>query len=210
MHTNKINNKKYIGITSQSPNSRWREGEGYRLGYTKRTHFYNSICKYGWENFESIVLFENLTSTEAVNKEIELIEKYNTTDRRFGYNITKGGDLGGFKLNISEEERRRRSEYMKHRTISAETREKMSRARSGRSPWNKGKIGIYSDEVKKKISRSKKVIDVYGNIFDSIKECAEHYGIQRTNLNSYINGKIPTPKKYKHLEIKYYDEGVLE
>ena len=29
MHVNKINNKKYIGITCQTLQNRWRKGKGY-------------------------------------------------------------------------------------------------------------------------------------------------------------------------------------
>lgn len=94
MHINKINNKKYIGMTSRKPNIRFgKNGKNY---YNAK-HFFNAINKYGWENFEHIILFKNLTKEEAEQKEIELISKYYTTDKYFGYNISKGGTGGNNK-----------------------------------------------------------------------------------------------------------------
>lgn len=40
--------------------------------------------------------------------------------------------------------------------ISEETRRKLSEARKGKIPWNKGKTGIYSEETKQKISNTLK------------------------------------------------------
>ena len=43
-----------------------------------------------------------MTQEEAEQKEIELIARYNTTDRRYGYNVHKGGDIkavGGDNFN---------------------------------------------------------------------------------------------------------------
>lgn len=94
MHINKINDKKYIGITCQNPKRRWSNGNGY----SGCTHFENAIKKYGWDNFEHIILLENLTKKEAINKEKELIFKYNTTNANFGYNLSLGGD----GINIPE------------------------------------------------------------------------------------------------------------
>lgn len=88
-HTNKINNKVYIGITSQKPEERWSNGNGY----LRCTRFHNSIKKYGWSNFKHEILFSNLTKEEAFQKEKELILEYNSTDERFGYNLKEGGNL---------------------------------------------------------------------------------------------------------------------
>ena len=58
VHINKINHKKYIGITKQKPEDRWgKNGENYK----ESPHFYAAIQKYGWDNFEHIILKENLT-----------------------------------------------------------------------------------------------------------------------------------------------------
>ena len=90
-HTNKINGKKYIGTTCKSPSHRWR---GNGIGYCNNNHFYNAICKYGWNNFEHTILFCNLTKDDAYLIESKLIKQFNTTDQDYGYNISSGG-FGG-------------------------------------------------------------------------------------------------------------------
>lgn len=88
IHKNKINNKVYIGQTCQKPEYRWENGEGY----VQCSAFYAAIQKYGWDNFEHIILFENLTQEEANKKEEELIKQYNSNNKEYGYNITAGGN----------------------------------------------------------------------------------------------------------------------
>lgn len=87
MHENKVNYKKYIGITKNTIKK--RSCGGY--GYVANGYFYASIKKYGWKNFRHKVLFRNLTREEAEAKEIELIKEYNTTSQEFGYNLHTGG-----------------------------------------------------------------------------------------------------------------------
>lgn len=98
MHKNKINDKVYIGITSQYPvKRRWRKGSCYK----SCNKFYKAIQKYGWDNFEHIILFENLTEKDACKKEIELIKKYNSIKK--GYNILKGGNLSNKGIHFTQE-----------------------------------------------------------------------------------------------------------
>ena len=88
-HTNKINDKKYIGITKQNPSNRWgSKGQGY----IQSPKFWRAIQKYGWDNFEHEILFKNLSQEEASKKEAELIEQYKTLNNNFGYNMTSGGE----------------------------------------------------------------------------------------------------------------------
>ena len=55
------NGKIYIGITKQELRLRWANGHGYK--HCK--HFFNAILKYGWDNIQHEVLFENLSREES-------------------------------------------------------------------------------------------------------------------------------------------------
>lgn len=89
MHTNKINNKKYIGITGQNRYwDRWRsDGSGY-----KTQVFGRAIEKYGWNNFDHKILKEVETESEACELEQYYIQKYKSNNKDFGYNISMGGE----------------------------------------------------------------------------------------------------------------------
>ena len=78
--------KLYFGQTKQEPERRWRGGSAYK----SCPAFWNAIQKYGWENFEHIILFDNLTQEMADIIEEELIKKYNSRVPN-GYNIETGG-----------------------------------------------------------------------------------------------------------------------
>ena len=57
LHRNKINNKCYVGQTCQKPSQRWgSHGQNYK----EQSYFYKAIQKYGWDNFEHIILEENI------------------------------------------------------------------------------------------------------------------------------------------------------
>lgn len=86
-HTNKINNKVYVGITSQTSTARWKNGRGYK----DQERFYNAILKYGWDNFEHKILIHGLTEEQASRWEKKLIKFWNTQDKKLGYNIQDGG-----------------------------------------------------------------------------------------------------------------------
>lgn len=124
MHTTP-NNKRYIGITQQEAEVRWKKGKGYDTQY-----FSKAIKKYGWDNIKHEILFENLTKEEAEKKEVELISFYKSNDKRYGYNIENGGSH-----NVcSEETKRKISESHKslNKTIPEWHREINRQAQLGR------------------------------------------------------------------------------
>lgn len=143
VHINKLNNKKYIGITSKpKPEHRWNNGRGYK----ESAYFYSAIQKYGWDGFDHIILHTGLSEQDAKQAEKWLISAWRTQDRCFGYNMTSGGDgTSGYhpseetrkklstariKVNLSEETLRRRSEGFKGRKFSEEHKRKISKANS--------------------------------------------------------------------------------
>lgn len=109
-HVNKENGKKYVGITSRGVSVRWKKG----YGYSKNTKIRRAFDKYGWENFEHNILYEDVNEETAKEIEKEYIEKYKTQDDEFGYNITSGGD-GICGLIHSDNTKKKISEYAKER-----------------------------------------------------------------------------------------------
>ena len=108
-HTNKINGKSYIGITSRKPEDRWgKNGCKYCSQKSKYLCFSKAIQKYGWDNFTHDILYIGLTKAEACQKEQELISFYNSK-APYGYNLTDGGE-GTRGYEVSEEFKQRRSE----------------------------------------------------------------------------------------------------
>ena len=109
MHTSP-NNKRYIGITSQKPERRWRKnGEGYK----DNAYFWRAIQKYSWDNFKHDILYIDLTKEEAEQKEVELIAYYNSNNIDFGYNMSVGGESGSKGYKYTDEQKKHMSKVHK-------------------------------------------------------------------------------------------------
>lgn len=121
------NKKVYIGITKQKPEYRWRNGKHYY----NNDYMTNAIIKYGWENIKHEIFFNNLSKKEAEQKEIELIRKYKSNIREFGYNILDGGNVSN---GMTEKGRQNMIMKNKGKHRSPETEFK-----KGNIPWTTGK-----------------------------------------------------------------------
>ena len=229
-HTCLINNKVYIGITSQKPESRWG-CEGKR--YDHNAHFTNAIKKYGWENFAHEILYAGLALDEARGKEIELISMFRSNEREFGYNKSSGGDPGkgvhcseerkakiracrlGYKC--SEETKKKISEANKSRP--PELREKFAKARCGMSAWNKGLTGQashsygvkFSEERRRHISEAtkgkpkegmnKEVLDTQtGIVYRTAKEASDAIGLHQTTIRYHCTKQGNAPHRFQYIE----------
>lgn len=169
------NGKRYIGITSKQPNQRWENGRGYTEEH--QSAMYRAIQKYGWDNIQHNILFDNLTEKEAKQKEIELIEKFHTFIHDMpccGYNMTKGGE--GSVGHIAGEK------------VLTTNRKRLL-----------GKKG-------KKCCNSRPVI-CDNKEFASLTEFKEFYNFPKGNINGWLNGKVGMPKYWYDKKLCYKDLG---
>lgn len=184
--------KRYIGITMRNPLKRWGHN-GYC--YKNNEYFYRSILKYGWDNFQHLILYSGLSKEDAEKMEIDLIAKYKTTNNQFGYNIENGGNTIG---THSEETRKKISEWHKGKHLSEDGKRRISEANKGRTAWNKGRH--WTDEEKRVNAMRQKhtpVICVETNqMFIGLVEAERQTGIDKSSISRACKGKVPRAGGY--------------
>ncbi len=207
--------KRYIGITCQEPKRRWQNGRGYK----RNKYFYRAIEKYGWDNFQHIIIAKGLSEDEAKWLEIELIRIWNSSNPNNGYNISLGGE-GGSGVRHTEERKQEQSKKMKGKSnpmygknaYEGKTEEeikeisrKKSIANSGKSNpmYGKNPLDYMTEEAK--IKRSKKISEsmrgekhhraraviciTTKKIFSTLTDGGKHYGCDRQSIYKCCKGK---------------------
>ena len=187
MIRNKIDDKKYIGITKYNFNKRYPyAGDGiervYRYhkaneeaGIYFNKHLLKSIEKYGFEAFEVIEEFDVANcALELEALEIFYIHYYNTNDMKYGYNENDGGGYG--------------------RSFTERGLKKLSEANKGENNAMHGKVGELNPVSKK----TKIIIDgkeiIKGSRSLLVKYIKENYGI---NIYGWFDRKY-IPYMYKN------------
>ena len=174
-HRNKINGKRYIGITNNKT-KRWY-GKGKH--YDGSPYFGAAIQKYGWDNFEHNVLIYDLTREEASRLEKHYIEMLKTRDKAYGYNLAEGGVNAPTMLgkHHSEETKRKMREAQLGRTISDEQRRSHSK-------W------MRENFVGKRNPKSKAVRCINtGEVFESQRIAAQAKGVLQSKIWKCCNGE---------------------
>ena len=194
--------KVYIGISSMELKKRWDSGRGYK----NNSYFTRSIEKYGWANFKHEVIYTDLSEDVAKEKEIELIAKHKSNERKYGFNISSGGESHA-GIKISEWHKQQISKASKGRIVSVETRSKLSVA--SRRVWNNKEhvdrmrelnlgannhqYGVKRTDEEKLQRGAKPVIqkDMNGNLvnmFISIHQAGDITHIARDSIKKACNG----------------------
>lgn len=187
-HTNKINNKKYVGITSQKPQNRWRNGNGYK----GNEHFFRVIQKYGWHNFLHEILYVDLSQEEAEKIEIKLIREWETFKNDKGYNIELGGNV---QKNIPQTTKDK---------ISKEFVEKDRLSHLGQKAWNKNRP--WTDEEKAKCNGKSVVYVETKIIYKTAHEASRITGIDFSSICKCRRHKVKTAGGYHWVSIEEWKE----
>ena len=168
------NGKRYVGITSQSVKERWRNGNGYK----HNSHFTRAINKYGWDAISHEVVANGLSEDAAKQMEIELIQRYNSTNQDCGYNISCGGE-GTLGVRHYGEDN---PFYGKHHSQE----NKMLISDTVKHAWG---TGIF-DEV---MCRPVYQFDMDGNFlkaYKSVRQAEDETGISHSVICRVCNGKL--------------------
>jgi group I intron endonuclease len=146
---NKINGKSYIGqFKKDTPTVRWnRHVRDAKKGSSNAIH--KAIIKHGIDAFEVSVLCLCETQEERDKREDELITEYKSMQADNGYNMVRGGKGRAPNFNHKEEHKNKMSVLMTGRKLTPETKEKLSRAKAGKSASEKTKNSIAITSQKK-------------------------------------------------------------
>lgn len=174
-HRNKVNGKRYIGISSNLER-RWR---GNGCNYKGSPLFYNAIKKHGWDTFSHRILMSGLSEEQANDLEIFYINKFKTNNKKFGYNIAPGGYNHPF------------NPYKYH---TAEAKAKISKANKGKKRTEEWKRQ-HSERMKGLLVGSKngkstpvRCINT-GEVFGSQRQAAKAMGVVQAKISRCCNGQ---------------------
>lgn len=200
---NKIDNKIYIGQTTQDLETRWKQHLKKRNCCRYLKYAFN---KYGVENFEFklvCITFNN----QLDDMEIKYIEQYNCLVPN-GYNIRLGGNSGKHhedtKRKIGESLKTKYKNGMVHsmpqlgKPHNQITKQKISDTLKGRKRTQES---IDKGIITKRNKRNRKIIqfDIEGNRLNSFYTCteaAEYIGCTLSNISSCCNGVTKTSNGY--------------
>lgn len=166
-YTSRTTGKVYIG---QTVNETKRRSAHKHMKTDWQSHFYNAIAKYGYEDFDYEVIYEVISDIPGYVKqvldmmEVYYIQKYNSTNPKFGYNIAAGGG-GTVGVPCSEEHKRKISKIMKDKHIKLNENQLNALRNMKHAPTHAGKaVEQFSPE------------GVLIAEFDSYKRAAESIG----------------------------------
>jgi group I intron endonuclease len=220
---NKKNDKVYIGYTQTTLQK--RISSHYCKAKSRNdseNYFHNALKKYKKEQFEWFIIHESDKLSELKNKETYFIIFFNSNNRKFGYNLTTGGEQSNFNKEvcdkISKKAKERNLNGIRNpffgKTHSAETKKHWSNVRKGivNNPnfknhtettklklsdiaIEKWKDPLYKENMSKKHSKPIRCIE-NGIVYSSIKNAAAELQIGIYGIKNQLHGRSNKTKGY--------------
>lgn len=196
VHKNKLNGKCYVGQTVQKDIvRRWgKHGENY----DENQKFGRAIKKYGWDNFEHIILPTIYKTREELNSaEINFIEEFNSY--KDGYNCTTGGGgisgYSGYSWTMSD--------MGKENIGKAQRGKKLSE--SHKNNISKGGKGI-SHDLKPRILKKQELFEFIKDGNKSYRDVAKEF----STTYEYVRHRLPKLglNQFIKLEPNNWNKGI--
>ena len=180
--TNTINNKIYIGFTS---NFELRKRKHlFDVINGKISHLHNAIRKHGINNFSWQIIYQSKDKEYTLN-EMEkhfIVENNSHQIDGFGYNGTYGGQgTFGPKSEVTKLKLSLANQY-RGKKLPKEIKDKISKKLKGR---------VFSKEhLARKSEAQKKKVIINGIVYDSGRDAAKEYSISPTTMVKWLkNGR---------------------
>ena len=223
IHTNKINNKVYIGQTGKSLNDRWRkDGSGYlqkrKNGVYYQPLFARAIQKYGWDNFEHIIFAECLTKSKACHIEKLLIALYKSNNSTYGYNLSSGGESGSAGCVMTDDRKQKISELIKKCWEDDNYRQNQIESHKWQAGENHPWFGRHhSERTKEKIRQAHTKFFVWcmelNELFYSPEDVKRKLGIDASDVRKVCKGLKKSAGKHpitgEKLHWEFVDKEVV-
>lgn len=168
----------YIGVTQKPLSQRFDGGKGY----VKCSRFYDDILKYGFDNFEHIVIQSGMNRDDAMRLEEVLIDAFDAMNPERGYNMRRGG-------------------Y--HNVPCAEVGRKISEAKMGHEVTEETRAKLR--EYGKRPVLQMSIDGIPLRIYPSLTDAADAVNAKKSNIYAVCTGKKPTCRNYKW---SYYQEVI--
>lgn len=197
--TNIVNGKLYFGITKGPLNKRWNMHK--HKSRSGNSHLYCSIRKHGVDNFIVSVVKEFDNDTDMYEYEKYLIKTYNTTNTKFGYNKSTGGELSTLGSKRTVEQKAKISNFQKTRKRNPHTeltKQNMSTVAKGRD-MSSAVMRSACLRKGKKAHNIKSVVAFDGlnsYCFDSITDASKKTGVSVSSIANNLTGRSKRTKKY--------------
>lgn len=200
MILNKVTNKSYIGSTVTIDKRKWEHFSQLRHNKHHSILLQRSFVKHGERNFEFLVLeeFEGDNSLQWEREQFYM-DKHNSYDSRFGYNISK--DARSMASGMNEEQRKLMGRRVSARHKGKTPKNLESIRELQRRPILEYKNGVFVREYESQREASRIIGIDYRLLNRRIRDGEARWGKYKGIKWEYKNGKTARKGKYHYGEL---------